>query len=144
MSTLRKQIIDAALVALNTGRPTGVPAATRLRQTEFEASTTPSISIYPGAETIEPATNRYGAAVKRSLQLVVEVRASGTDPDILMDASVGWAEKALASWTSSLIHDVVEDSVTHEFAIGTVPIGVCRVVFYVRYSTRRTDPSAAS
>ena len=143
MATLRKQIIDACVTALNTGRPTGIPAASRIRQDQFEASTTPSISVYPGDETIEPATNRVSPVVKRSLQVVVEVRIAGNNPDALLDPAVAWVEKTMSALSSPLVHDVREVSVTQEFAIGTEPLGLARCSFVVSYQTRRTDPEAA-
>lgn len=143
MATLRKQIIDACVTALNTARPAGIPAASRIRQDQFEASATPSISVYPGDEAVEPASNRHSPLVKRRLTVVVEVRIAGNNPDQILDPAVAWVEKTVSSLSSSLIHDVNEVAVNYEFAIGTEPHGLARCSFVIHYQTRRTDPEAA-
>lgn len=145
MTTLRADIVSAVVAALNTNRPAGVPAASRLRQSQFEASETPSISVYPANESISPASNRPGPIVKRELQLVVEARVAGDDPDVLLDPAVSWIEQAVTSLDSTLIHDAPQAvAIQHEFAVGTVPHGVARVSFVVSYQTRRINPEAAS
>jgi hypothetical protein len=145
MSTLRAQIVDAVVAALNTGRPAGIPEASRLRQSQFEASETPSISVYPANESIQQATRVPGPLVKRELQIVVEARVAGDEPDALLDPSLSWIEQAVTRLESALIHDAPEAvSVQHEFAVGTVPHGVARVAFVVRFQTRRDNPEAAS
>lgn len=145
MATLRKQIVDAVLLALNTSTPVGVPTATRLRQSQVEADEQPSISVYPGDEPVRPATNRPGPLVVRSLQIVVEARANGDEPDVLLDPLLAWIEKAVPSAISTLWHDDVQETlVHHEYTIGVVPHGLARVTFVIPYQTRRNDPEAAN
>lgn len=145
MSTLRNQIVTAVVTALNTNRPAGVAEASRLRQSQFEASETPSVSVYPAQESIAQATNRPGPLVRRELQIVVEARVAGDEPDELLDPTVAWIEQAVTQLDSTLIHDAPEAvAVQHEFAVGAVPHGVARVSFVVRYQTRRNNPEAAS
>jgi hypothetical protein len=145
MSTIRSQIVTALITALNTGRPAGVSEATRIRQAQFEPSDIPTVSVYPGDESIKPATSRPGPLVLRELQIVVEARVAGDAPDELLDPTVSWIEQAVTRIDSPLIHDAPQAvAVQHEFAIGAVPHGVARVSFVVRYQTRRDSPEAAS
>ena len=145
MATLRKQIVDVVILALNTGRPAGMPEATRLRQSQVETDEQPSISVYPGDESIQPATNRPAPLVVRQLQVFVEARANGDEPDVLLDPLLAWIEQAVTSATSVLWHDDVQAThVHHEYTIGVVPHGHARVTFVVPYQTRRNDPEAAA
>lgn len=145
MATLRKQIVDVVLLALNTTRPAAVPEATRLRQSQVESSEQPTISVYPGDEPVRPATNRPGPLVARNLQVVVEARVEGDEPDVLLDPLLAWIEKAVPSAISTLWHDDVQETlVHHEYKIGVVPHGLARVTFVIPYQTRRNDPEAAN
>jgi hypothetical protein len=144
MATLRKQIVDALVLALNTARPSGLPEATRLRQSQNEREAQPAISVYPGEETIKPATNRASPVVSRSLQVVVEARAAGDEPDVLLDPLLAWIETSVTRAASPLWHDAPQARlVTHEYAIGAIPHGLAKVTFLIEYQTRRTSPEAA-
>ncbi len=145
MATLRKQIVDALVLALNTARPGGVPEATRLRQAQNEREAQPAISVYPGEETIKPATNRVSPLVVRSLQVVVEARVTGDEPDVLLDPLLAWIEASVTSAVSTLWHDAPQATlVAHEYAIGAVPHGLARLTFLIEYHTRRTSPESAT
>lgn len=145
MATIRKQIVDAIVLALNTSRPVGVPEATRLRQSQVERAEQPAISVYPGEELVKPASNRVGPLVVRTLQLIVEARVTGDDPDVLLDLHLAWIEAAVPSAKSTLWHDSPQETlVTHEYAIGAVPHGLAKVTFLIEYHTRRTSPELAT
>lgn len=144
MASLRKQIVDALITQLNTSRPAGVPAASRIRQSQFERDEAASISVYPGDEAVQSATNRPSPIVRRTLQVLVECRAVGDEPDVLLDPLEVWAEKAVGSASSALWHDAPQLTLTHhEYAIGAKPHGLARLTFQIQYQTRRGDPEAA-
>ena len=144
MATLQKQAIDALIVALNTARPATVPEATRLRQVQNERESLPAISVYPGNETVKPATNRPGPLVRRDALLVVECRVAGDEPDVLLDPLLVWATAAVTSAVSPLWHDVQEVETRFQFTIGEVPMGLAQVLFLINYQTRRTSREAAA
>ena len=144
MATLQKQAIDALIVALNTARPATVPEATRLRQVQNERESLPAISVYPGNETVKPATNRPGPLAQRTALLVVECRVAGDEPDVLLDPLLAWATAAVTTAESTLWHDVQEVETRFQFTIGEVPMGLAQVLFLINYQTRRTSREAAA
>ena len=87
MSTIREQIVSAAVTALTTGAPAGVPAPVRTRLDSPSADQLPALTVYQGVETVEtmrdakPGTASRGPIVRRSLLLSVEV---------LTKAGIGW------------------------------------------------------
>jgi hypothetical protein len=145
MASLRKQIVDAVIDALNVATPTGLPLASRLRQSQFDHGDQPALAVYPGDETRRPATNRVSPLVVRDLQIHVEIRVKGDAPDVLLDPYEVWVEKALTSAISTLWHDDIQLVLLHhEYTIGTQPQGLARFTFHVPYQTRRNDPEAAA
>jgi hypothetical protein len=145
MASLRKQIVDAVILALNTSRPAGVPAASRLRQSQFEKAEGKSISVYPGDEPTAPATNRPSPLTKRQLTIAVECRVVGDEPDVLLDPLTSWAESAICNAMSALWHDEPQLTLTHhEYTIGAQCHGLARLSFVIQYQTRRGNPEAAA
>ena len=141
MATIRAQILDLALAALNTDRPTGIPVATRVRLEPLEDQEAPAIAVYIGAESVEPATNRHGPLVKRELELVVECRVVGDTPDVLLDPLVDWTSRTLTGLESTLFHDIQEAGTDFRFELSGYLYGLAVQRFRVLYQTQRADPS---
>ena len=142
MPTIRAQILDLALAALNTGTPAGVPAATSIRLAPLEDAEAPAIAVYPGSESVEPASNRPGPLVKRELELVVECRVVGDNPDDLLDPLLDWTTTALAGIESSLFHDIQETGTEFRFELSGQVYGLAVQRFRVLYQTARTNQSS--
>lgn len=141
--SIRNDLIEAVIGALNaSGRPSGIPAATRLRLGQVEEDA--AIAVYPGIEKIRPATNRASPVVKRELEVIVEYRVTGDAPDELLDPLVSWGQIALASTADPDLHDVEEVELRQVFEIGRAVQGLARHKFIVRYQTRRDDPTQAA
>ena len=106
MSTIREQIVAAAVAALATGAPPGVPAPVRTRLDSPDANQLPALTVYQAAETVETMRDykaggaSRGPIVRRSVLLNVEVLTKagvGEEPDKAADPILAWATKALGA-----------------------------------------------
>lgn len=150
MSTIREQIVAAAVTALTTGKPSGVPTPVRTRIDSPDADQLPCLTVYQGLEKVEsafspkPGLSRHGPIVKRTLDLVVEVltkAGSGGEPDKLADPSLAWATKALcAEGALSLAKQPVEEVGTKfEYEQGETSFCRATQVFRIQYQSRVDD-----
>jgi hypothetical protein len=106
MSTIREQIVSAAVLALATDTPASVPAPVRTRLDSPSADQLPALTVYQGVETVEPmrdaktGTASRGPIVRRSVLLSVEVltkAGAGKEPDKGADPILAWATAAMAA-----------------------------------------------
>ncbi len=151
MSTIREQIVSAAVLALATGAPVGIPAPVRTRLDSPSADQLPALTIYQGSETVEPMrdakagmTSR-GPVVRRSLLLSVEVLTkAGPDgePDKVADPILAWATAALAAaGTFGGLANGPADEIGTKFEYEQAETSFCRATqtFRIEYQTRTGD-----
>jgi len=151
MSTIREQIVSAAVLALATGAPPGVPAPVRTRLDSPSADQLPALTVYQGSETVEPmrdakaGTASRGPIVRRSLLLSVEVltkAAAGAPPDAAADRILAWATAALAA-AGSLggLANGPADEIGTKFEYEQAEMSFCRATqtFRIEYQTRTGD-----
>jgi hypothetical protein len=84
--TIRQQIRDAAIEALNTNRPTDVPEAGKRRWTPGQKITAPRLAAFFGEEDVQQPQGRSGPLAKRYLILVLQAVAVVEDPAEADDA----------------------------------------------------------
>lgn len=151
MSTIREQIVAAAVLALATDTPQGVPAPVRTRLDSPTADQLPALTIYQGAETVEPmrevkagAISR-GAVVRRAVLLSVEVltkAGAGQEPDKAADLILAWATAALAAaGTFGGLANGPADEVGTKFEYEQAETSLCRATqtFRIEYQTSAAD-----
>ena len=151
MSTIREQIVSAAVTALTTNAPAGVPAPVRTRLDSPVADQLPALTVYQGVETVETmrdaktGTASRGPIVRRSLLLSVEVltkAGSGGEPDKVADPVLAWATKALAAaGTFGGLANHPADEVATKFEYEQAETSFCRATqtFRIEYQTRADD-----
>jgi len=110
VSTIREQIVAAAVIALNTSRPIGVPAAVRTRVDSPAADQLPALTVFQALETVKPMFDERpgrasvdGPVVRRYVDIAIEAltkAGSGNEPDKAADPLLAWASKALGSVNS--------------------------------------------
>jgi hypothetical protein len=143
MSTLRERIIAAVVTALNTGRPSNVPEATRLKTTPYEPSQLPAITVYPVREEVEDVGGRFGPIVKRALTLRVECRATGDPVDQKLDPMLAWATKALSgNDLGGLVIDIAEAGTEWAVEPAEAVHGIAIADFTALYATKTNDQEA--
>lgn len=143
MSSVREQLVAYAVTALNTGRPTGVPAARRHPGEVDEALTLPSCRLALLREALTPVAGRAGPLRQRSLTVVLHWRFAGAgavSPDAAADVALNWATSRLdGSTLGGLALDVQESEVGWEFHQGEVPVVRIAQSFEIAYTTRVGD-----
>lgn len=140
----RETIVAAAVAALNTGTPVGVPAAERLRRRQYDAAVVQAMAVYPLREEVLRATNRHGPSVTRQLTLLVECRVKSDTPDAALDPLLEWATAALVGSTlGGVALDVQEQRTEFDFSQREDGFGLAAVEFQVSYLTRVNDQTIA-
>ncbi len=151
MSTIREQIVSAAVLALATGAPEGVPVPVRTRLDSPSADQLPALTVYQGAETVEPmrdakaGATSCGPIVRRALLLSVEVltkAAAGEEPDKAADPILAWATASLAA-AGSLggLANAPALELGTKFEYEQLETAFCRATqtFRIEYQTRTGD-----
>lgn len=148
---MREQIVAAAVAALSTGAPPGVPAPVRTRLDSPSADQLPALTVYQATETVEPMHDlRLGRAsrgpvVRRSLLLNAEVitkAGAGTEPDKAVDPILAWATKALgAAGTFDGLANHPADEVGTKFEYEQGETSFCRatMTWRIQYQSRADD-----
>ena len=143
MSSVREQVLTAVMAALNTGRPSGVPAAERTRVIALEAGQLPSSVLVPRRESVEQRGGRFGPLVERRLTVEIEHRAfggSGVAVDQAADALLSWPVKALCGNTlGGLAAEIRESGTEWQYAEGEKPFVLAVQSFEIAYTTRVAD-----
>ena len=151
MSTIREQIVSAAVLALATDAPEGVPAPVRTRLDSPGADQLPALTVYQGVETVEPmrdaktGTASRGPIVRRSLLLSVEVltkAGAGEEPDKAADPLLAWATAALAAAGSFAgLANGPADELGTKFEYEQAETSFCRAsqTFRFEYQSRTDD-----
>lgn len=138
MSSVRNQILDAVVTALNTDRPAGIPAARRRRIHPYEMEDVPAIDVVPVEESVEGIGGRLAVNANRRLQFAVRCWAAGDAPEVAADALLLWAVKALdGNRLGGLVESLFEVRTGWVFDVGDTVVGVAETVFLAEYATRR-------
>jgi len=151
MSTIREQIVSAAVQALATGAPAGVPGPVRTRLDSPSTDQLPALTVYQGVETVEPmreaktGTASRGPIVRRSVLLSVEVltkAGAGEEPDKAADPILAWATAALAAVGSfGGLANGPADEIGTKFEYEQAETSFCRATqtYRVDYQSRADD-----
>jgi len=102
MSSLREQAVQAAVTALNTDTPAGVPQTERARTLALDAANLPTIIAYAVKDEAGDVGGRKGPIVARKLRLHFECWAVETEElsaDAAVDPLICWVVKALTDST---------------------------------------------
>ena len=156
MSTIRERLVAAAVTALATGAPSGVPAPVRTRLDSPDANPLPALTVYQAAETVETMRDyRAGGAsrgpvVRRAVLLNVEVltkAGAGEEPDKAADPILAWATKALgAAGTFDGLANNPADETGTKFEYEQSETSFCRatMTFRIQYQSRADDAEAVA
>lgn len=148
MSTIREQIVSAAVLALATGAPAGIPTPVRTRLDSPSADQLPALTVYQGMETVESMRDakagmtRRGPVVRRSLLLSIEVltkAGTGSQPDKAADPILAWATAALdAAGTFGGLANGPADELGTKFEYEQAETSFCRATqtFRIEYQSR--------
>jgi hypothetical protein len=147
-ATVREQILDAVVAALNAAPPAGVPTTTRTQISVSEQIDLPSISVYPVREEVNSSPEhlgRFGPLIERTLYIRIMVIVAGDVPDSAADPIVGYVSGTLSG---ASLGGLVNDSVEHgsEWLYSEVNQRECGVLidFRLDYQTSRTDPTSTT
>ena len=156
MSTIREQLVAAAVTAIATGAPPGVPAPVRTRLDSPAADQLPVLTVYQAAETVETMRDykaggaSRGPVVRRSVLLNVEAltkAGAGEEPDKAADPILAWATKALgAAGTFDGLANHPADEVGTKFEYEQGESSFCRatMTFRIQYQSRADDAEAVA
>lgn len=141
MSTIREQIIEAAVAAMNNSPPAGVPACVRTLMQPSEQDQLPTITTFPVREEVDPGkTGRWGPLIVRTLYLRFVIYASGDPADGALDPIVEWVARALGgSQLGGLAQDTVEHELTWQYDEGNYAVAAVAMDFRITYQTLRND-----
>lgn len=143
MATIRDQILDAVVVALNTGAPSGIPVARRRRFSSIEADSLPVVDVAPLIEPLSRVGGQSGPIVKRKLGFVVRVWTAGDAPEIAADPIAAWVSKALAgNRLGGLAHDIEEIGAKWMGNPMDSLYGLTEIEFSAQYQTKTADQEA--
>jgi len=143
-SSVREQIIDAVLTALNTGTPVGVPQAERRRGQPYQATELPAISVKPVREEVEyEQSGKRTYFRKRVLTLRISVWTIGDDS--VADPMTTWATQVLDGQiiVPSLIEDAIEALYEWDSSNEDQPYNVVHQDFRIHYHTVVGDQTRA-
>lgn len=150
MSSIREQIIVAAVAALSAGGIGSPPSLTvhRERTRPIEIDSLPAIMVY--AEDDAPKTlnqQSYAPLTEKFLVLQLELRAAGSpgvSPDAALDPLYVWAMKALGADErfGGLANGLEEGKTVWSSREGDTPIAAAKLSITVRYRTSRLDPTS--
>jgi hypothetical protein len=148
MNTLRQDIRDAVIAALNTSAPAGVPAATKRRFTPGGSQDKElHLSVFFVEEPNRPIGNaRQSGAVQRSLHIAVQATGSSTTPDMtddLLEPVLAWCTSVLGSTNLGGLATNVEEVTTkweqkqadRFYIAGTA-------IYKIEYQSKRNDITA--
>lgn len=137
----------AVLTALDgPGKPAGL-SVHRARARPIERDTLPALAVYRAvpplggeSETVQRLDHDPG--VERAMNVRVEIRVAGEEPDPLIDPIYAWVVRALRAdpTLGGLVLDVEEIRSSDDAALLGVPVGACAVDFLITYITSEDDP----
>ena len=143
MSSVRSQILDAILAALN---GTGTPApAERFRTTNVEMADLPRILVHPATEDIQKVSpNPRSPLMERRVVFKLDLLATftgTTSPDQAIDPLLVWVTSQIFKDPGFGARAIETQETRLEWDAETVDSGLakCTVEISVRYHTKTTD-----
>lgn len=123
MASIREQIMQAAVAALNagSGKPVGTTVM-RSRLSAIEQSELPCIVVYQGSEPVQTMKGlKFSPILERSLNLMIELRVSDEAPDAALDPFLTYVTATLQGTTNfgGLANAILEKDITWELAEGS-------------------------
>ena len=144
MSTIREQIIEAAVAVLNTGTPAGVPVCNRTLMQPSEQSQLPALTVFPFREEInDKSTGKWGPLVTRTLYLRFVAYASGDPADGALEPIVAWISQLGGQQFGGLATDTIEHELNWQYDEGNYQVAAVAMDFRIEYPTLRTDATQA-
>ena len=143
-ASVREQIVEAVLAALNTETPVGIPQAQRRRGQPYQSSELPAISVKPVREEIEyEQSGKRSYFRKRVLTLRVSVWTIGDDS--VADPMTNWATQVLDGQIIAppLIEDCIEALYEWDYSNEDQPYNVVHQDFRIHYHTVVGDQTRA-
>jgi len=147
MTTIRQQILDAAVRLLNAGRAIDIPEASTRRWLPGDEQSLPAISVWTIEETRRRAQRsaRFGGPDERTLKVAIQVIDSCADNDGAeqqIDRLVEHVDDRLGDTTiGDLAHRVIVDRITWEVVQQDRTIVVATAECLIQYQTTRGDSS---
>ena len=152
MASIRERIVAAAVVALNTGAPVGVPQAERERLAAVDPNVDlPSIIVFPVHDVPEQVGGDGGPLVRSRLTLTVECRAAGTAsvrPSQATDPLFVWVVKTLVGTRlpdgsgGFLTHFINQGETTFSYEQGEAPYCLAAIEMTAVYQQLVADPES--
>jgi hypothetical protein len=144
LSTIRDQILDAIGTALNTGRPSGIPAAERSPVDPYEGGLGEvAIAYRPFTESCARAGGRSGPLTHRKLVVRFAVRASGNgseEAEQLADPVLEYLTAKLGGTNlGGLAHQVDEAVIRWDLAVRDTSYILVPVLCAISYQTKVAD-----
>lgn len=142
-TTVRNQIIEAALLQLNTSAPGGMPVATRLRMAPYEINELPALNVFPVREEVRgDKLGRWGPIVERTFTMRVLIHASGSDAvsaDLALDPIVAWVSTLGGQQFGGLAIDTEESMLEWLYEEEDLSYTSLAIDFRVVYKTLKSD-----
>ena len=141
MASIREQITEALITALNTDTPAGVPQCERSRGFATDTSVLPVMLFYPIHEEVQKVGPiGIGPVAKRSLNIRIDIRAEspaeGEPIDKVLDPMISWVSKALVNnKLNGLVHDIAETGIDWQIEMSDQQYGIATVDLVVQYQT---------
>lgn len=144
MASIRFRILTEIARRLNLARPGTVPEFSLYSSKRANSQDHPTAAVYPGAEGIEPTTNRAGPLVSRQMAVIVEVRSAAENPFEEIDAALVWITSIMGGVRLSdsdgvLSQEVMEKQVQWRVASSDHGYVVAHLYLDVPYSTKVRD-----
>ena len=147
MASIREQIIQAVVTALDgAGKPQGLTVH-RYRTRPIEKDKLPAQVVYPSGSggSVAETTSLYGGMaddVLRELRVRVESRATGEPADQALDPLYLWSVRSIMAdpTLGGLAFSIREEATSFDAAEFEEVIGAAATDFIVEYVTSRDDP----
>lgn len=147
MSSIREQIVVAAIASLNTARPADVPLVERARTFAIASTNLPSLAVFWTRDEVEDIGDSRGPIVRRTLTLHARCRAKGTasvNAETALDAMCCWVVKTLSdnklgTYPNNLTNGITEQATECELAQADNTYSEATVSMLVDYTSRAAD-----
>jgi hypothetical protein len=147
VSSIRKQIVDAAIALINTAPPMGVPTVDDGRLEPYAQPELPAITVYELREEGELAeqNGRWSYFLRRTFTMRVEIRIAETTAiaaRAAVDPLYVWLGQNLGgNQFGGLAEDSYETLLEWQHAAEDQAYTLLQVDFRITYTTMKIDPS---
>lgn len=146
MSTVRQQVRDAVIDALNAERLPEIPRATKRRWVPGESNRCPSIGVFFLEEQNTPVGGRHGGLVERGLRIAVQCVNATSDPAESDDSVEPLLEHVVDRLGSTNLDgnilDTTELGTKWEAAKADLHYIAATMVWAINFQTKRNDLGA--